>query len=69
MTNSTEREDDRPIAPMFCDFCGAPMNPHAEKAVVPDGDADGARVDWVLGGLIEEIHQCPQCGNVQSRRV
>jgi hypothetical protein len=53
---------------MMCDFCGARMNPHAEKLVVPDGDADGGTVDWALGGLIEEIHQCPRCGNVQSRR-
>jgi hypothetical protein len=69
MTHSTDSDHDRRIAPMFCVFCGARMNPHAEKAVVPDGDAEGGRVDWALGGLIEEIHQCPRCANVQSRRA
>jgi hypothetical protein len=69
MTHGTATDDDRRIAPMFCDSCGARMNPHAEKPVIPDADDDGDRVDWAVGGLIEEIHQCPGCGRVQSRRV
>jgi hypothetical protein len=45
------------------------MNPHAEKAVVPVTDDEAATIDRAIGGVVEEIHQCPRCANVQSRRV
>ncbi|HJR58293.1 MAG TPA: hypothetical protein VJ813_02800 [Vicinamibacterales bacterium] len=45
------------------------MNPHAEKPVVPLTEAEATVADWAVGGLVEEVHQCPQCGGVQSRRV
>ena len=54
---------------MICPECSVTMNPHAEKAVVPLTAEDDRRADPVIGGVIEEIHQCPQCGGVQSRRV
>jgi hypothetical protein len=42
------------------------MNHHAEKLVVT---ADpGQEVDAELGGYIEELHQCPRCGALESRR-
>jgi hypothetical protein len=41
------------------------MNRHAEKLVY----SDAARIDPALGGLIEETHACPGCGNVESRRL
>ena len=69
MTNNTGRERGPRIVPMTCSACGATMNPHAEKLVVPFGDGDVEGVDWAVGGLIEEIHQCPQCARVQSRRA
>jgi hypothetical protein len=40
------------------------MNHHAEKLVVtaaPDVDPD-------LGGYIQELHSCPNCGHLESRR-
>jgi hypothetical protein len=43
------------------------MNRHAEKVVHPDSPTD--RVDPALGGVLEETHACPRCGNVESRRV
>jgi hypothetical protein len=45
------------------------MNRHAEKLVYSDSLPDAARIDPALGGLIEETHACPGCGNVESRRL
>jgi predicted RNA-binding Zn-ribbon protein involved in translation (DUF1610 family) len=56
------------IVRMRCDGCGVQMNPHAEKPAAPVTAAEAARADWALGGLVEEIHHCPACGRVQSRR-
>lgn len=50
-------------------MCGADMNRHAEKLVQPQDAADLGLVDSALGGLLEETHACPRCGNVESRRV
>ena len=69
MTNNPGRDRDGRIVPMTCAACGALMNPHAEKPVVPLTEAEATAVDWAVGGLVEEVHQCPQCGGVQSRRV
>lgn len=66
MTNINQIGDRR-IVPMTCPGCGAQMNVHAEKPVDPVTRAETERVD-ALGPLIEEIHQCPGCGTVQSRR-
>lgn len=40
-----------------CPRCGTEMNRHAEKPEPSGAD------------LLEEIHACPGCGNVESRRV
>jgi hypothetical protein len=45
-----------PIPPIACPACGAQMNPHAEKPVHGPGD------------IVLEIHQCPACARVESRR-
>jgi hypothetical protein len=45
------------------------MNRHAEKLVYPASAAEARRADAFLGGLIEETHACPVCGNVEARRV
>jgi predicted RNA-binding Zn-ribbon protein involved in translation (DUF1610 family) len=55
--------------PMKCPACGVEMNHHAEKLVDPVSAQEAARVDPALGGLIEEIHTCPECGQAHSRRV
>ena len=45
------------MARLHCPRCGAEMNRHAEKLVYGEGAAE----------LLEEIHACPRCGNVESR--
>jgi len=52
-----------------CSKCGAEMNRHAEKLVYSDTPANSGRMDLALGGVIEETHACPKCGNVESRRL
>jgi hypothetical protein len=49
--------------------CGAEMNHHADKLVDPVGREEAARMDPALGGMILEIHGCPACGIVETRRV
>jgi predicted RNA-binding Zn-ribbon protein involved in translation (DUF1610 family) len=49
-----------PTNRLRCPKCGAEMNRHAEKLVYSDPAIDE---------LIEEIHACPRCGNVESRRL
>ena len=44
---------------MHCPRCGAEMNRHAEKLVYAESATE----------LVDEIHACPRCGNVESRRV
>ena len=58
-----------PSTKLRCSKCGAEMNRHAEKLVYSDSSADAPRIDPALGGLIEETHACPTCGNVESRRL
>lgn len=57
------------MARLRCPKCGAEMNRHAEKLVYPGNAAELPLVDAALGGLLEETHACPGCGNVESRRV
>ncbi len=45
------------------------MNHHAEKLVDPFKPQHAALVDPVLGGIIEEVHTCPECGKAESRQV
>ena len=54
--------------PMMCPECGVEMNHHAEKLVHPSGAHEASAMDPILGGMIEEIHTCPQCGAGASRR-
>jgi transcription elongation factor Elf1 len=54
--------------PMICKECGVTMNYHAEKLVDPTNVEEARRIDPKLGGLIEEMHTCPGCGRVDSRR-
>lgn len=54
-------------SPIRCPYCGATMNCHAEKLILISGPA-GQGLDDDLGGYIEEMHACPRCGNIESRR-
>ena len=53
---------------MMCS-CGREMNHHAEKLVDPVTPEEAARVDPALGGIIEEMHYCPECGKGEARRA
>jgi endogenous inhibitor of DNA gyrase (YacG/DUF329 family) len=56
-------------AKMQCPQCGVDMNHHADKLVYPTCPADAAKIDRELGGMVEEIHTCPECGKSHSRRA
>jgi hypothetical protein len=43
------------------------MNRHAEKLRDPISPQDAARVDDDLGGVVAELHACPQCGRSLRR--
>jgi len=55
---------------MLCPDCGVEMNHHAMKidyAAALD-DAGGA-IDPDFGGVLEEAHTCPACGQTHLRKV
>ena len=52
---------------MKCPKCGALMNHHADKLVDPVDRTDAAHADPELGGVVQETHGCPACGNVEFR--
>jgi len=55
-----------PKKKMICPRCGAEMNNHAEK--ISYETAEGNRnPDAVFGGVVDKIHTCPGCANVESR--
>ena len=53
---------------MRCPKCGAEMNHHADKLVDPVNRKELELMDPELGGVIQETHGCPACGNVEFRR-
>jgi len=54
--------------PMTCPQCGVTLNHHAEKLMEPRDAKEAAAMDARLGGVIEEVHTCPECGMEHSRR-
>ena len=52
---------------MDCPRCGAKMNHHGDKLVYNVQENDAAGFDATLGGIIEEFHTCPACGESASR--
>jgi predicted RNA-binding Zn-ribbon protein involved in translation (DUF1610 family) len=52
---------------MICPKCDYEMNHHADKLIYSTEGHKVANFDSRLGGLIEEIHACPSCGDVASR--
>ena len=53
---------------MICPKCGAEMNHHADKLVDPVTPEDRKHFNYTLSGMIEEMHSCPGCGAVASRK-
>ena len=58
-----------PATRMRCPKCGAEMNHHAHKVDYAAGHADPDHVDPVFNGVLQEVHQCPNCGNIELRRA
>jgi hypothetical protein len=56
------------VEKMICPDCGVEMNFHAEKLDHMAALSDPEAVDPVLGGVVSEIHSCPECGKPASRR-
>ena len=54
---------------MICPKCGDEMNHHADKLVYPASLKEAKKMNPALGGVIEEMHHCPGCGAVESRRA
>ena len=54
---------------MLCPNCGVQMNHHADKIdftpVLTETDA----ADSDLGGILEEVHTCPKCGQTAVKRA
>ena len=42
-----------------CSMCGTPMNHHGEKIDYSTGE----------GGVLQQVNQCPRCGNVELRAM
>lgn len=69
MAKSKAKSAERGGSKMICKECGDPMNHHADKLVDPVSAQEAARMDPKLGGIIEEMHYCAQCGMGDSRRL
>ena len=54
---------------MICAECGIEMNYHADKIDYMAALTDPDTVDPDLGGVLEEVHTCPGCGNVGTRKA
>jgi ribosomal protein S27AE len=54
---------------MICPNCGIEMNYHAEKLDYTAALTDPDAVDPDLDGVLEEIHACPRCGKMGTRRA
>lgn len=51
---------------LVCPDCGVRMNQHAEKLDVFAAMGLPGAWDGELGGLIEELYCCPECGKIDS---
>jgi hypothetical protein len=45
------------------------MNYHAEKIDYMAALTNPEAIDPDLGGIVEEVHTCPGCGNMETRRA
>lgn len=53
---------------MLCPDCGVEMNHHAEKLGYTSMLNEPELMDPDLGGILEEAHSCPICGQTMMRR-
>jgi hypothetical protein len=54
---------------MICSHCKVEMNHHCDKIVYNAGADDVGKTDPGLGGIVEEFHTCPKCGDGASRHA
>ncbi|MBV9209383.1 MAG: hypothetical protein JOZ52_02075 [Acidobacteria bacterium] len=54
---------------MLCPDCGAEMNHHANKIDYSNGDDEAAVRDEIFGGVLQEAHSCPECGQTALREA
>ena len=54
---------------MVCPACGVEMNRHAFKIDYGVAAESPADVDPDFGGVLEEAHSCPSCGQTLMRRA
>lgn len=54
---------------MLCPDCGVEMNYHATKIDYAAALDDASAIDEDFGGVLEEAHTCPSCGQTQTRRA
>lgn len=65
---SDAMEDMRDVAKLVCPHCDVEMNRHAAKVVEPRNAEDMADMDPGLGGIVLDVHCCPECGGIGSQR-
>jgi ribosomal protein S27AE len=53
---------------MLCPDCGVEMNHHAMKIDYTAALDAPEAIDADFGGVLEEAHTCPRCGQTQLRR-
>lgn len=53
---------------MLCPDCDVEMNQHAEKIDYAAALDDPEAMDDELGGILEEVHSCPACGQTHLRK-
>ena len=59
----------RKKAKMICPACGGEMNFHAEKINQSARADPESGTSAEFGGVVEEIHTCPACAGIASRRA
>ena len=57
------------IEKMLCPDCGVEMNHHATKIDYTAALDEEESFDTDLGGVLEEAHTCPSCGQTHLRRA
>jgi ribosomal protein S27AE len=53
--------------PMICPECAVEMNHHAEKIDYTAALEEPAAIDPAFGGVLQEVHTCPKCGQTMTR--
>jgi ribosomal protein S27AE len=62
------RSDNAPRAgKMICSDCGVEMNHHADKIDYTMALDKPEMLDAALGGVVQEVHTCSECGQTSLR--